>query len=156
MIIVNLSVLSRSADIVGSRQPVPEGRAIWAMLFERYMGRLAVISNEEYDRSHFADWLKREGFKASFFECITEPHPDLKAQKIQLLGAAFGRVEWYVDTDPKTCAETTALGIPTILVSVPFIVRPEWDRGKEIRQWDSLVEEMESQALKAAERTWRD
>lgn len=156
MIVINLSVLSRPSENVSSRQPVPEGRAIWSMMFERYMGRIAVLSNEVYNPAFFADWLKREGFKASFFECIDEPLPDLKAQKIQLLGAAFGKIEWYVDTDPRVCAHTTALGIPTIVISVPDTIRPEWEQGKTIRQWDTLVEEMESQALKAAERTWRE
>lgn len=156
MIIVNLSVLSRGADSVGSRQPTPEGRAVWSMLFNQYMGRILVVSDEDYDRSHFSDWLKMAGYKASSFECLYEPLPDLKAQRIHLLGAAFGKIEWYVDSDPKVCAETTALGIPTMLISVPFIIRPEWDKEREIRQWDTLVEEMETQALKAAERTWRE
>lgn len=156
MIIVNLSVLARPSDTLSTRQPTPEGRAIWSMLFDKYMGRIIVASDEAYDLPALADWLKVEGYKPSMFEVIDEPLPDLKAQRIHRLGSLFGRIQWYVDTDPRVCAHTIALGIPSLVVACPYVVRPEWVQEKDIRKWDNLVEEMESQALKAAEKTWRD
>lgn len=126
------------------------------MLFDKYMGRIMVISDEDYDRQLLTDWLKVEGYKPSLVDVLAEPEPDLRAQKIQRLGAVFGRVQWYVDTNPTVCAHAMALGIPCLVVASPYVIRPEWSAEKEIRQWDTLVEEMESQALKAAEKTWRD
>jgi hypothetical protein len=44
----------------------------------------------------------------------------------------------------------------TLLIASPYLVRPEWSNMKIIKEWDVLVEELDSQALKAAEKTWRE
>ena len=87
---------------------------------------------------------------------LDEPDPVLRAEKVHRIGAVFGKPEWYVDNDPRTCAETLKLGMPTLLIASPYLVRPEWSNMKVIREWGSLVEEMDNQALKAAEKTWRE
>lgn len=126
------------------------------MVFEKYTGRICVVSTTEYDRPQFEEWLKREQFKASVYEFIDQVDPALKAEKVHIIGSSFGRINWYVDNDPRVCAETLKLGVPTLLVACPYIVRPEWDMGRKVKEWGSLVDEMDSQALKAAEKTWRD
>jgi hypothetical protein len=126
------------------------------MFFEKYMGRVVLVVNEEYDKEPFEQWLKKEGYKPSMYEFIDEIAPDLKAQKIHRIGSVFGRINWYVDNNARVCSETLALGIPTMVVAAPYIVRPEWDTQRELRQWDTLVTEMDNQALKAAEKSWGD
>lgn len=156
MILFNFDVLARPGESLALRQPDPDGRAVWSMLFDKYTGRICVISNTEYDRAQFEEWLKREQFKASVYEFVDQVDPVLKAERVHIIGSSFGRINWYVDNDPRVCSETLKLGVPTLLVACPYIVRPEWDMGRKVKEWGSLVDEMDSQALKAAEKTWRD
>jgi hypothetical protein len=156
VIIFNFNVLATPADSLALRQPDPNGRALFSMMFEKYMGRICVVSNTEYDRHVFEEWLKRERYKASSYEFIDEVDHILKAEKVHRIGSAFGRIEWYVDNDPRVCAETLRLGIPTLVAAAPYIIRPEWDGGRKMKEWGYLVDEMDTQALKAAEKTWRD
>lgn len=156
MIVFNFSVLAKPAENLALRQPDPDGRAIWGAMFEKYMGRIIVVCDEVYDRSQFMEWLKREQFKASMLDFLDVVDPALKAEKVHRIGSAAGRINWYIDNDPRTCAETLKLGIPTLVVASPYIIRPEWDSGRKVKEWGSLVDEMDYQALKAAEKTWRD
>lgn len=156
MIIINFDVLATPAETLPLRQPDPNGRAIFSMMFEKYMGRICVVSAHEYDRPVFEDWLKRERFKASSYEFIDEVDAVLTAEKVHRIGSSFGRIDWYVDNNPRVCAETLKLGISTLLAASPYVVRPEWNGGRFIKEWGALVNEMDNQALKAAEKTWRD
>ncbi len=156
MIVFNFDVLARPGESLSLRQPDPDGRSVWSMMFEKYTGRICVVSTTEYPRLQFEDWLKRERFKASLYEFIDHTDPFLQAEKIQTIGSAFGRIDWYVDNHPKVCAETLKLGIPTLVVASPYIGLPEWDTLNRVKGWDSLVDEMDSQALKSAKKTWRE
>ncbi len=156
MILFNFSVLARPADSIALRQPDSQGLYIWRMMHDQSVGRICLVVNEDYSKMIIEDWLKKEGIKPSFYEMLDEPDPVLRAEKVHRIGAVFGKPEWYVDNDPRTCAETLKLGIPTLLIASPYLVRPEWSNMKVIREWGSLVEEMDNQALKAAEKTWRE
>jgi hypothetical protein len=156
VIVFNFSVLARPAENLSLRQPDSDGRALWGAMFDKYMGRMIVVCDEVYDRTQFMDWLKREQFKASMLDFLDEVDPVLKAEKVHRIGSAAGKINWYVDNDARACAETIKLGIPTIVAVSPYIVRPEWDTGRKIKEWGSLVDEIDTQALKAAERSWRD
>lgn len=156
MILFNFSVLARPAETLALRQPDPDGRKIWNVLFDDSIGRMCLVINEDYDRSVIEHWLKKEGFKPSFYEILDEPSPNLRAEKVHRISAVFGKVDWYIDNNPRTCAETLRLGIPTLLVACPYIIRPEWDGGRVIKEWDTMVEEMDNQAVKMAEKAWKD
>jgi hypothetical protein len=156
VIIFNFSVVAKPGQSLGERQPDRSGMYIWKMMHDQSIGRICLVVNETYQRPILEDWLKVEGLKPSFYELLDEPSPNLRAEKVHRIGAVFGRPEWYVDNDPLTCAETLKLGIQTLLVASPYIVRPEWSGERTIRAWDTLVEEMDNQALKAAEKTWRE
>ncbi len=156
MIIFNFDVLARPGASLAVRQPDPDGRAIWRMMFEHYTGRICVVSTTEYPKIQFEEWLKREQFKASVYEFLDVPDAVLKAERVHIIGSSFGRITWYVDNDPLACAETLKLGIPTLLVASPYIVRPEWGGTKTTKEWGTLVTEMDEQALKASEKSWRE
>jgi len=156
VILLNFSVIARPAESLPLRQPDSDGRSIWNMMHAHYMGRICLIVDEDYQQDLLETWLKSEKFKPSVYQIIDEKRPDLKAEKIHRVGAIFGRPSWYVDNDPHVCAHTLALGIPTLLVACPYVLRPEWVQQKDMRKWDDLVEEMNSQALRAAERSWKD
>lgn len=53
-------------------------------------------------------------------------------------------------------SKVIAEGIPTLLVTIPQIVRPEWEEQRKIVGWDELTVKIEEQALKKAERTWKE
>ena len=53
-------------------------------------------------------------------------------------------------------SKVIAEGIPTILVTIPYIVRPEWEETRKIVGWDELTDKIETQALKKAEREWKE
>lgn len=156
MILFNLSVLARPAETLVLRQPDPDGRRLWKALFEQTTGRICLVINEPYDRGSIEHWCKVEGFKPSFYEILDEPVITLRAEKIHRISSTFGRPEWYIDNDPRLCAETLKLGIPTLVVACPYIVRPEWDGERVVKEWSQLVDSMDAQALKSAERTWGD
>lgn len=156
MILFNFSVLARPADSISLRQPDPQGLYIWRMMHDQSVGRICLVVNEDYTKMIMEDWLKKEGIKPSFYEMLDESDPILRAEKINRIGAVFGKPEWYVDNDPRTCAETLKLGMPTMLIASPYLVRPEWSNMKVIKEWNVLVEELDTQALRAAEKTWRE
>ena len=156
MILFNFSVLARPADSISLRQPDPQGLYIWRMMHDQSVGRICLVVNEDYTKMTMEDWRKKEGIKPSFYEMLDESDPILRAEKINRIGAVFGKPEWYVDNDPRTCAETLKLGMPTMLIASPYLVRPEWSNMKVIKEWNVLVEELDTQALRAAEKTWRE
>lgn len=154
MILFNFDVIAKPDKSIGQRQPDVNGRHLWSMFHEKEMGRLCLIINEECKKEHLEVWLKREGFKASMYEFVDIDNPVLKAERIHTIASMWGRIKWYVDNDPRVCAETIKLGIPTLLVGVPFVVRPEWSEPANIREWESVVEELDRQAMKASMKTW--
>lgn len=156
MILFNFNVIAKPNDTLADRQPSPEGRSLWKILNEAYMGRIILIVNEDYPRDKLEHWLKGEGFKPSMYEMLDESDPSLLSQKIHRIAAVFGKPHWYVDTDPEVCSKMIALGIPSLVVACPYTIRPEWNSPKEIRKWDTLVSELEEQVMRAAEKTWRD
>jgi hypothetical protein len=75
MIIISLDVLSVPSpvsDDVGARQPTPEGRKLWNTLFPAYSGRMMVFAHGVENQDGLLNWIKREGFKASTVDFITE------------------------------------------------------------------------------------
>jgi hypothetical protein len=129
---------------------------LWKMLHEQTMGRMAVVVDEDVKRDVFEHWLKVNGIKAAMYDVLDSDDPVVKSEKIQLLMTASGRVDWYIDVDPHTAYHTLRLGIPTLLFSMPYVVRPEWSGYKGARSWDSLVEEIDRQAEQRASKTWGD
>lgn len=156
MIIFNFSVLARPAESLPLRQPDSDGRNIWSMFHESNYGRICLVVNEDYDKELLEEWLKREGFKPSFYEFIGEDKPSLQAERIHRLSAVFGKARWYIDNDPEVCAQTLKLGIPTLMVATPYIIRPEWAGDKALKPWDTLVEEVNRQHMIRATKAWRD
>jgi hypothetical protein len=41
-------------------------------------------------------------------------------------------------------------------MAVPQFMRPEFHTPNSIRAWDTVVDELDAQALKKSERTWGD
>jgi hypothetical protein len=117
---------------------------------------MAVFAAGVTNQDGCLSWLKREGFKASTVDFIVENTVDAKVARIQNLHAVYGRINWYIDTDPQVIAKVSHNGIPTLLMTVPHTVRPEWSEGRTMKGWDAIVEEADAQALARAERNWTD
>lgn len=157
MIVFNFDVLARPGVELGARVPDPEGMYLWRTLHETTIGQMAVIMSEDItDTMLLETWLKINGVKAIMYEVVGTREPKVNAEKVARILAAAGGRSMYFDTDPLTVSETYASGIPSLLVCQPHVVRPEWSAEKKMRGWDSLVEEIDRQALAKSEKNWRE
>lgn len=158
MIIFNFDVLARPHHEFAQRVPIREGLELWSDLHQTHNGRLGLVVDQCKDHFILEHWLKINNVKASVYEVLETTNPKLKAEKVHHLGMAIGRSGWYVDVDPATIKETLSLGIPSLLVANPYIMRPEWGPGgfDIVKPWDELVTEIEQQKIMQAEKEWGD
>lgn len=158
MIVLGFDVLAHPGDELGARQPTREGRQLWNMMFPKYEGRICVLAHgiEEHKTPILMEWLKKEGYKAGSIDLTYEISTDAKLERVRSIQAGYGRIDWFVDSDPATVARVIHEGIASLLVSIPSIARPEWVGGRTIRGWDELSQELDAQALAKAERSWKD
>lgn len=156
MIVFSFDVIAAPNEELGARQPIPEGCRLWSMLATTYNGRIAILGAGITNIPVFTEWLKKGNFKASTVDVTDQTSAQAKIDRVASLNAVYGKIDWYVDTDPSAVAGVMHMGIPTLLVTVPHTVRPEWVDGRKIKGWDTLVNEIESQTLAKAERTWND
>lgn len=158
MIIITLDVLAHAGEDLGGRQPISESRRLWNMFFSMYEGRICVLAPgvDSKKLPLLKEWLKRENYKAGSIDITDEVSTDAKLERVRAVLGGYGRVDWFVDTDPATVAKVIHEGIPSLLVSVPSIPRPEWVSGRTIRGWDELSRELDAQALAKAEKNWHD
>jgi hypothetical protein len=155
VILFNLNVIARPGNEMGARLPDPDGMYLWKTLHEASIGRVGlVVTGDIPDTSILETWLKINGVKAVMYDVLGTTEPKICAEKIaRMFGAAGGR-SMYLDTDPATVSETFAMGIPSLLVCQPYVVRPEWSTQRQMRGWESLVEEIDRQAIAKSEKNW--
>lgn len=156
MIIVTMDVLALPAATLGERQPSMEGRRLWDALFQSYNGRMLVVADKRDNLEHLTVWLKRENYKPSSIDLAYDNSVEAKVERARHLRAVHGRVLWFLDTDPDVIRQTVRDGIPSLLVGVPYVTRPEWHYEKERRAWDDLAAEMDHQALLRSEERWKE
>lgn len=157
MIILHFDALANPSETLATRQPSIEGRRLWNALFNAYMGRIYMIVDKSYDLELTKGWLKRENYKVSALYQTTDIVRDGssdRADAVWNVASVLGRPHFYVDSDHKTCELVLKQGIPTILVSVPEFIRPEFRGSQPLRSWDTIVEELEVQALNRSEKEW--
>lgn len=159
MIIISFDALAADAKDLGARQPRNETRRLWNALFPYYHGRIIVIADGISKDGHqgeqiLLEWLKREGFKASAVDIVQDKGSEVRYDRVVSLSAVYGKIHWYIDNDPEAIAKVARYGIPTLLVTIPDTIRPEWKDGREIKGWDTLVEEINNQELAKKERVW--
>lgn len=156
MILISFDALAHPGPELGARIPRRETRKLWNALFPGYGGRVSIMATGIKNTQILLEWLKREGFKASTVDIVEDDHPDTKVDRVASFNAVYGLIYWYIDVDPVAVAKVAHMGIPTLLLTVPDIVRPEWVDNRVPKSWETLVEEIETQALAKAERTWND
>ena len=161
MIIITFDTLALPANDLGARQPRNEARRLWNALFPYYHGRIVVLADGIAKEGHqgeqiLLEWMKREGFKASSIDMVEAKGSEVRYDRVVSLNSVYGKIHWYIDIDPEAIAKVAHCGIPTLLVTIPDIVRPEWTDGRQIKGWDTLVEEIQSQELAKKERVWGD
>ena len=155
MIIFSFDVLALPSEATGARQPTLEGRKLWNMAFPAFSGRILVFgAGMEVDECQ--TWLKRENYKASTVDVIAETDSRSKFNRIDTLRSVYGRLDWLVDVDPEVISYAIKAGIPSLLVTMPYVVRPEWSIERKPKEWNKLVTEIEAQRLAWAERNWGD
>lgn len=154
MIVFNFNVIARPSQELGSRVPDPDGMYLWRTLHEASVGRVGLVVEEASDKNVLETWLKINNVKAVMYDVLDTTEPKLCAEKVALIMSSAGGRGMYLDTNPHTIANTMQLGIPSLLVCQPFVVRPEWSSKKTMKGWDTLVEEIDKQAMARSERNW--
>jgi hypothetical protein len=157
MILFHMDVLARPHEDFGARVPDSEGMRLWSDLHQTHLGRLGVVVDEIPSQAILEHWLRVNGVKAVIYEVLETTDPQIKAEKVQRLMMSVGIQDWYIDTDPRTVALTLRMGIPSMLIANPYVLRPEWleDAGGP-RPWGELVTEMDSQLELRAARAWKE
>lgn len=156
MILINFNAIATPGDEMGARIPRREMRRLWGALNAGYNNKLAVLATGITNTPIFLEWLKREGYKANTVDIMEEDNINVTIDRVTAFNAVYGKISWYIDIDPIAVAKVAHMGIPTLLLTVPDTIRPEWSEEKTIKSWDVLVEEIENQALAKAERTWHE
>ena len=156
MIILTMDVLAYPAETIGQRQPIFESRRLWSALFETYNGRILLVADKRDPLEHVQNWLKRENFKPSMIDLSFDNSSEAKIERARHLRAVHGNVHWFMDTNPDVVRQCLRDGIPSLLVAVPYVARPEWHYEKERKSWDDLSAELDQQALLRAEERWRE
>lgn len=151
-----MDVLARPHDDFGARVPDPEGMRLWSDLHQTHLGRLGLVVDEVPSLMIFEHWLRVNGVKAAQYEVLETIDPQIKAEKVQRLMMTVGIQDWYVDVDPRTIALTLRMGIPSMLIANPYVLRPEWLQEVDPRPWDQLVSELDQQLAFRAARSWND
>lgn len=157
MIVVHFDVLAQPSESLITRQPSVEGRRLWNTFWDRYQGRTILTCDPETPIELLKEWLTKEYYKPSLIQQADEYERSgstPRADAVWKVQSTLGKVDFYLDTDPDTCSRTIAMGIPTLLVAVPHFIRPEWNREQTLREWTSVVNELETQASRKSMKKW--
>ena len=158
MIIVTFDVLAYPTTdktmSVGARQPSPEGRGLWQALYNQYHGNLIILGTGTTRADLIEGWAKLEGYKYAHVDAIESSTPEAIRDRVRDFNSIYGKLHWFVDSDPRTVKLVMQDAIPSLLVGLPAFVRPEWRENKprEKQMWDDLVKEIEVQTLYRAEK----
>jgi hypothetical protein len=153
MIVFTFDVLAYSntdkATAVGARQPIPEGQKLYESLYHRYHGKVIILGDGNFSAIQLSDWAKREGYKFAYADVTQGTGPEAFRDKLRDLNAAYGKIDFFVDTNPETITLVMKDAIPCLLMALPQFVRPEWrdNKPKERKVWDELARELEVQSL---------
>jgi len=154
VIVFNFDVIARPHPEFGSRVPDPEGVYLWRAMYEASIGRMAVVVSGHVLDETLESWLKMNQVKASMYDVLDTSEPKVCAEKVARIMSAAGGRSMYFDVNPETVSHTMKLGIHSSLVCPPYVVRPEWSAEKVMRDWESLTQEIDRQALMKSEKQW--
>jgi hypothetical protein len=137
------------AMAVGARQPIPEGQKLYESLYHRYHGRTIILGDGDISALQLGEWAKREGYKFAHADVTRGRGPEAFRDKLRDLNAVYGKIDFFVDTNPETITLVMKDAIPCLLMALPQFVRPEWrdNKPKERKVWDDLTRELEVQSL---------
>jgi hypothetical protein len=159
VIIFNFDVIAHPGPELGARVPDADGMKLWRTFHAYNRGQLGIVINEflydPFRKEIFETWLTRENVKASFYEAVGDS-ADIREDKIHRLSTAFGRADWYVDSDVDMCTRLVTKGVKCFVYANPSIILPEWHEDRAPRPWDQLAAELDRQAEVVSERNWGD
>jgi hypothetical protein len=115
--------------------------------------------DSQYKLELVKEWLKRENFKVSAIHqtpAMVRDGNTPASEAVWHIASAVSRPHFYIDVDPETCRIVNGQGIPTLLLTVPKYLRPEWNQPQAKRSWDVVVDEIEARAMQKSEATWGD
>lgn len=135
---------------LGDAQPVEGGGDIYRMLSATW--RTVVLYTGLDTEEMVETWLRREGLRSHVgllvHQAISAVHPiTWKLQQVRTLRTEGNREILYVDVDPQAVAAVIRDGVPSVLLSFPAFISPDWhpDASKTPKPWDAVVHEIELQ-----------
>ncbi len=158
MLIVTFDVLAYPTTdksmSIGARQPAHESRKLWHALYNQYHGNLIIMATGTTRTDLIEGWAKLEGYKYAHIDVIESTKPEDIRDRVRDFNAIYGKIHWFVDSNPRTVKLVMEDAIPSLLVGLPAFVRPEWRENKqrEHQLWDDLVREIEVQTIYRAEK----
>ena len=158
MYIFNFDALALEGEEFMRRNPRRNGVNLWKGLYDSQLGRLGVVVTEEVNADHLEAWFHLHNVRASIYEiidpCLDPPHLQIESMMIRN-GMKTG--DMYVDVSPSLVAKVLGLGIPSLLLCDPLVLRSEWDDiSPRSKGWEDLVGEIDRQKIYKAKKEWRE
>jgi hypothetical protein len=104
---------------------------------------------EKIEYTAMVTWAKAEGFKYAQIDVFDRSTPEGVRDRVRDLNAVYGKIYWFIDTNPKTVKLVMQDAVPCLMPTLPAFIRPEWreDSPRQRQVWDDLVREVEVQSL---------
>lgn len=153
MLVVTFDALAydrtEEGQLPAARQPIPDSQRIYEALYARFSGRIIILGDDTVPVAMLEQWAKREGYKFAHVDVAKGIGPKAVRDRVRDLNAAYGKIDWFVDTNPETVQLVMQDAIPAMLLCLPNFIRPEWrDNGpRERKIWSDLTKEIEVQSL---------
>lgn len=153
MLVVTFDALAydrtEEGQLPAARQPIPDSQRIYEALYARFSGRIIILGDSTIPVEMLEQWAKREGYKFAHVDVAKGTGPKAVRDRVRDINAAYGKIDWFVDTNPETVQLVMQDAIPSLLLCLPNFVRPEWrDNGpRERKIWSDLTREIEVQSL---------
>lgn len=146
-------VLSTGPDLAS----LPQEQGL--ILFEALKAGYQITLVTAHERALAEQFLVRNGIKGyasiRFFHDTglgLEPAA-WKAHVVREMQLAMRPVSWFIDSDPVAIQMVFLEGVPTMLLSHPRYIRPDFrpDAKREVRPWGSLVDTLDREKVLAPE-----
>jgi hypothetical protein len=153
MIVVTFDALAydrtEEGQLPAARQPIQDSQRIYEALYARFSGRIIILGDSTVPHAMLEAWAKREGYKFAHVELAKGTKPEDFRDRVRDINAVYGKIDWFVDTNPETVKLVMQDAIPSLLICLPNFVRPEWrdNAPRERKVWTELTREIEVQSL---------
>ena len=156
MYLFHIDALAHPHEEFSHRLPRRNGLLLWRNLYDAVLGRTGVVLTEDVKPEYLETWLRVHNIRASVYKVIDPALGPIDMQVERMMISNGQRAgDMYIDVDADRVASLLKRGVPTLLMGDPYILRKEWNEEQVARpSWDTLVEEMDRQAVLRSKKEW--